>query len=329
MKNIFTVVLLTAFTFSGMAQQAAQYSMYMWNKHAFNPAYAGLDNSLSITGVYRNQWVNLPGSPVTQTVNAHMPLYLVGGGVGLAFENESLGSWTQTTANLSYDYQMVVNNLGVLSLGLSAGITQRKFDGRLARAPEGNFDTDVNGEIIYKDHGPIENVLPLTLETGIAPVVNIGAFYQGEKLEAGISATNLLENEINLSTISFVPERTYYFYTGYKLDLGRKLQITPSLLVKSDIFQTQIDFSLIAQYNENIFGGATFRGYDSNSIDAVSIIGGIKLNEKITIGYAYDLTLSGLSNVNNGTHEVLINYNLGKPIGQGKPPIIIYNPRSL
>ena len=66
-----------------------------------------------------------------------------------------------------------------------------------------------------------------------------------------------------------------------------------------------------------------------DSADAVALIGGIKLNEKITFGYSYDLTLSGLSNVSNGTHEVLLNYNLGKQIGQGKPPIIIYNPRSL
>ena len=323
MKKIFTVILLSAFAMTIMAQQAAQYSMYMWNKHAFNPAYAGMDNSLSITGVYRNQWMNLPGNPVTQQINAHMPLYIAGGGVGIALENESLGSWSQTTTKLSYDYQMVVNNNGVLSLGLSAGILQRKFDGTLARTPEGVFDDQGN----YLGHS--EQALPFALETGNVPTFGVGAFYQGEKLEVGISSTNLLENEVNLSTISFVPERTHYLYVGYKLDLGRKLQFSPSLLVKSDVYQTQVDISLVGKYNENIFAGATFRGYDSNSIDALSIIGGIKLNEKITIGYAYDLTLSGLSNVSNGTHEILINYNLGKQVGLGKPPIIIYNPRSL
>lgn len=323
MKKIFTAILLFAFIWTASAQQAAQYSLYMWNKHAFNPAYAGMDNSLSITGVYRNQWMNLPGSPTTQFVNAHMPLYIAGGGIGIAVENETLGSWTQTTTALSYDYQMVVNNSGVLSLGLSAGFTQRKFDGTLARTPEGLFDDQGN----YLGHS--EQALPFALETGNAPAVNIGAFYQGKKLEIGISASNLLENEISLSTISFVPERTYYLYAGYTLDLGRKLQLTPSTLIKSDVYQTQMDFSLVAKYNENIFAGASFRGYDSNSTDALALLGGIKLNEKVTVGYSYDLTLSGLSNVSSGTHELLINYNLGKQIGQGKPPIIIYNPRSL
>ena len=323
MKKIFTVVLLSVLYLSAGAQQAAQFSLYMWNKHAFNPAYAGMDNSLSITGVYRSQWLNLPGSPVTQAVNAHMPLYIASGGIGLSLENETLGSWSQTTTTLSYGYQMLVSNTGVLSLGLSAGFLQRKFDGTVARTPEGVFDSQGN----YLGHN--EQSLPFTLETGNAPTFSIGAFYQSEKLEVGISATNLTENEISLSTISFVPERTYYLYAGYKLGLGRKLQLLPSILLKSDVYQTQMDFSLVAQYNENIFAGATLRGYNSNAQDALALIGGIKLNEKISLGYAYDLTLSGLSNVTNGTHEILINYNLGKQIGQGKPPIIIYNPRSL
>ena len=68
----------------GLTQQPAQYSMYMLNKYAFNPAYAGMDNSLSLTGVYRNQWLNLDGNPVSQNFNVHMPLYIVGGGIGLA-----------------------------------------------------------------------------------------------------------------------------------------------------------------------------------------------------------------------------------------------------
>jgi hypothetical protein len=90
-----------------------------------------------------------------------------------------------------------------------------------------------------------------------------------------------------------------------------------------------MDFSLITRYNENIFIGASLRGYHSESLDAVALIGGFKLSEKITIGYSYDLTLSSLKTASNGSHEILLNYNLGKAIGKGRPPKIIYNPRSL
>ena len=61
----------------------------------------------------------------------------------------------------------------------------------------------------------------------------------------------------------------------------------------------------------------------------LAVIGGFKLSENISFVYAYDLSLSKLKNFNNGSHEVMIRYNLNKPIGKGVPPPIIYNPRSL
>jgi len=100
-------------------------------------------------------------------------------------------------------------------------------------------------------------------------------------------------------------------------------------LVKSNISQTQIDFSVIVKYNDNIFLGTSFRGYNSDNTDALVLMTGIKLSEKIRLAYAYDLSLSSLNTVNSGSHEILLNYNLGKPIGKGKPPRVIYNPRFL
>jgi hypothetical protein len=111
--------------------------------------------------------------------------------------------------------------------------------------------------------------------------------------------------------------------------LGKSISIEPSVFLKSDLIQTQIEFSTLVNYNDNIFGGVSIRGYNSNSIDAVVILAGYKLSERVTLAYSYDLTLSGLKHVSNGSHEVLINYNLNRPIGKGILPKIIYNPRFL
>ncbi|MBI5916843.1 MAG: type IX secretion system membrane protein PorP/SprF [Bacteroidetes bacterium] len=306
-----------------VAQQPAQYSLYNLNKFAFNPAYAGLDNSLSLTGVYRSQWVGLEGNPVTQHLNAHMPLYIAGGAAGLALENETLGSWKQTSFSASYAYQMPVGKTGLLSLGGSAGWVQRQLNGSKVRTPGTEVD-DLGNPISHNDPS-----LSINTEAGAGSTAHAGVFFQGEKLEAGVSAMNLLGNKLDISSLKFQQERTYFLYLGYKLDLSKSLTATPSVLLKSDGYQTQIDFSVLARYNENIFVGASFRGYHANSIDAVALMGGFKLSEKISIGYAYDLGLSNLRSVNSGSHEVLLNYNLGKPIGKGRPPVIIYNPRSL
>ena len=41
------------------AQQEVQYSQYMFNMLAVNPAYAGSRDVLSMTGLYRQQWANI------------------------------------------------------------------------------------------------------------------------------------------------------------------------------------------------------------------------------------------------------------------------------
>lgn len=323
MKNILTGFFFLSYAVACLSQQPAQYSLYMLNRYAFNPAYAGLDNSLNITGVYRNQWARLDGNPVTQNVNAHLPLYIAGGGLGFGVENESIGSWKQTAFSIGYSYQAQVSKKGILSLGASAGFVQRQLNGSKVRTPGTIFDDEGN-PISHQDPN-----LDTRLERGAGPTAHAGAFYQGERLEVGVSAINLLGNEINFSGLQYEQERTYFFYGGYRIDAGRNLALYPSFLIKSDLWQTQTDISVLGRYKENIFAGASFRGYHSESLDAVVIFGGLKLSERVSVAYSYDLGLSGLKNVHNGSHEILLNYNWGKPIGKGRPPIIIYNPRSL
>jgi len=59
------------------------------------------------------------------------------------------------------------------------------------------------------------------------------------------------------------------------------------------------------------------------------MIVGFKLNDHISLAYAYDFTLSAINQVSNGSHEVMLSYDLNKPLGVGRPPKVIYNPRSL
>ena len=324
MKNTFTLIIYSVFFAIGLqAQQAPQYSMYMLNKYNYNPAYAGLDNSLSVTGVFRKQWVDLESSPVTQNLNLHMPLYYLNGGFGINLENDQLGAERNTSASISYNYFVPVSRKSVLSLGIGAGAIQKSLDGSKLRAPDGEYSD------IF-DHN--DDFIPIGKVSATAPYINVGAYFYNEKLEVGVSANNLIEpsatlNAEELVKIKFI--RNYFFNFAYSFEISRNLTIQPSIFAKSDLIETQIEFSAIVKYNDNLFGGASFRGYNTNSIDAVVFIAGYKLNEKVTLAYSYDLTLSGLRNVSKGSHEILLNYNLNKEIGKGIPPKIIYNPRFL
>jgi type IX secretion system PorP/SprF family membrane protein len=322
MKFFFTFLIL-CIGLSVQSQQSGQYSMYMLNKYQNNSAYAGLDNSLSVTGVFRSQWVGLNGSPVMQNINAHMPVYFIKGGVGLNVENIELGAEQNTSMTLSYAYHKPVGNIGILSIGAGGGFYQKTLDGSILRTPEGDYDE--NNPINHNDL-----ILSEGRETGIVPIFNVGVFFQTEKFEIGASAINLVEPEVNLNTnVNFQLNRHYFLTMAYNWDINNSFSLQPSIMVKSDLVETQLEISTIIKYNDNIFGGLAFRGYSENTIDATAFLVGFKLSEKITLAYSYDLTLSSYNSVSNGSHEILINYNLNKIIGAGVPPRIIHNPRFL
>lgn len=318
MNNIKYLILsaLLLFSFCAFAQQPAQYSLYMLNQYNFNSAYAGLDESVSATGVFRQQWLGLEGSPQTQDFNIHAPLYFIRGAVGLGIENDALGAERNLKITAAYNYQQELGN-GWISAGVRAGILQKTLDGSI---------------LVPRDQDQIDNNIPIGIETSTAPILDAGVFYKGESMQIGLSANNLLQNSVDFvldepTSIEFL--RNYFFTFAYNFDIGSKFNVSPSLLVKSDIQEIQTDFSTIVEYNDNIMLGASFRGYNSNTIDAVVMLAGMRITQNVTIAYAYDLAISGLSATNTGSHEIMLNYNLNKIFGAGVPPKIIYNPRFL
>ncbi|MCB0644890.1 MAG: PorP/SprF family type IX secretion system membrane protein [Phaeodactylibacter sp.] len=320
MRGIITIIALLVVGIVPLAaQQTPQYTLYMLNKFGINPAYAGLDQSLSVTGVYREQWVDLPGSPVTQHFNLHLPSYFLGGGLGLEVENERLGAEEHFAASLSYANHLILRNRNIISIGVSGGIVQKALDGSLLRTPDGVYE----GPTINHN----DDLLPDGRLSATGATFGAGIYFQGESFETGLSVDHIAESSTAFSLFDYKLRRTFSYFATYGFDVGRKFRFSPSVLVKSIIEQTQMDFSALVQYNDNLFAGVTFRGYSAPSIDALAIFGGFKINEKFTVAYGYDITLSSLSDVSRGSHEVLLNYNLGKPLNKGKLPPIIYNPR--
>lgn len=329
MKRIFTLLLIlsSVFTHQLVAQQATQYSMYMLNKYAYNPAYAGMEDFLSLTGVYRKQWVGLRGSPESQNFSGHLPLYYLGGGMGINLNNTQLGVHRNTSATISYSHYLPVGKNGKLALGVSGGMVQQAFNGEDLRAPDGTYDEPTN-TFIHND-----TYLPAGSITALAPTLGAGVYFKSGAFEAGLSADNLLESkhsyDLENGNLEVQMKRHFYLVTSYRLNLGNYLSLSPSIFAKADATQLQTNVSAVLTYNENFFLGTSFRGYDMNSIDAVIIMAGMNIGNGAKIGYSYDLTLSKLSTVNTGSHEITLNYTLNKKIGAGLPPNIIYNPRHL
>ncbi len=320
MKQCLLIIIALLFFVDGVfSQQTPQYSLYMFNKLNFNPAYAGLDHSISLTGGLRTQWTDINFNPQSQYVNVHAPLLFLSSGIGLALENDELGAESTTNITFSYNYQLELGS-SLLTFGLGAQMVQKTLDGSLLRTPDGNYENII-------DHQ--DDLLPIANENASGISFTAGIYFYSEVFEAGFSVLNLSEPTIDFPSFQPTLSRTYTGYLGGNIEVNSSLSLHPSIMVLSDFQQTQPQISAILRYNDNIFGGASLRGYNQNTLDAVSVIAGFKLGENITFGYAYDISLSGLRVISNQSHEIMINYNLNTSLGQGIPPRIIYNPRNL
>lgn len=316
-KLLFLLVVLAART---AAQQVPQYSMYAFNQYAFNPAYAGMENTLVATAAYRQQWSGLKGAPVTQHLNAHLPIFAISSGVGVRIQNSVIGAHRSTLALLSYSYQWQVARKTIVSFGVSAGYQQYVLDGSILRAPQGSY--------IDPDFSHNDQLLPLGKERAGGPLTEAGVFVQASQLEIGLSVQPALATRFS-GGYSLEAVQHGFLYGAYSIRAGEDLLIKPSVLVKTDLIKTQVEISAFARWRENIFAGASYRGFGSNSKDAAVLIAGLRLNEKTTLAYSFDIPISALNTTNRGTHELLLHYSLNKPIGVGKLPPVIYNPRFL
>ena len=301
------------------SQQQNQYSQFALNKYVFNPAYAGLDFSVSANLMYRNQWDGIDGNPRDINLNAHLPFYLWSGAIGGIVEKQSFGVLSQTSLSGSYNYVASLQN-GLLSFGGRVGISQLSVDGSRIITPEGDY----GGIFSHNDPILLENA-----DLGLGLKWDAGVFFYNKRIEMGAAISHFPQNFITLERTSYSQTTHVNSFFQYNFKIFENIDLLQSILLKTDFDQIQSDVSSIFKINGNIFGGINMRGYNSRSLDAMAIIAGMKLGEHYTISYSYDIGVSGLRRAHEGTHEILINYNLRKILGSGELPKIIYNPRYL
>lgn len=299
-------------------QNTPHYSLHMLDRYQMNPAYGGMESSLSITGNYRSQWLGIAGNPVQKYIDAHMPFYLWKGALGMSVRHESIGAQKLLNATLSYNYVMETG-IGLFSAGFAAGITQQTLDGSLLRTPDGEYEGPT---IIHNDP-----LLPNTVVHGIAPIFHAGIFFGGDRLELGLSITDYTPGNVQLDEVEIQDKAVFNLFGEYYIQPTEDFAFYPAVLLVSDLTQMQTSVAVRTVYRDFLTLGAGVRGYSGNTLDAVMLLGGLRLSENMHLYYAYDLSLSVLSKVTEGSHELMLRYNLNKVIGAGLPPPVIYSPR--
>jgi type IX secretion system PorP/SprF family membrane protein len=298
MRKIFTILFLGVLfvPVSGVfGQQDPQYTQYMFSKLATNPGYAGNNDAICGTLLYRNQWTGFGEEPKTMLFSLDMPVRALHGGLGLnVTAQDKLGFQKDMYANLSYAYRMTLGR-GKLGIGASIGIIQKEVDGT---------------KFIYY-HANDPNI-PTTKVSGSSMDVGLGAYYQDDDLYVGLSSTHLIEGEIKYDNIVSPIARHYYLTAGYNYEINPDLMLKPSVLVKSDGATQQFDINANVLIKNRFWGGVGYR-----LDDAIVIMAGIEIIPNLKFGYSYDMTTSDIKTYSSGTHEIMLGYCF-KPVA--KPP---------
>tara|TARA_R110002033_G_scaffold28871_7_gene64958 strand:- start:94853 stop:95785 length:933 start_codon:yes stop_codon:yes gene_type:complete len=293
-KYILIILLIITGLELANAQQDAQYTQYMYNTLAVNPAYAGSRGVFSIGALHRSQWIGLDGAPTTQTLNFHTPVSNRVG-LGLSIVNDEIGNGTNqdTYIDAAFSYSIPTSENSKLSFGLKAGGHLLNIDFAKLR----NYGAESN--------------LP-NVDQKFSPNFGAGIYYHTQQFYAGLSVPNFLQTEhfdsSGSNSSSFLAEERMNFYliTGYVFDLNPNLKFKPAALLKAvKGAPLQADFSANFLINDKFSLGAAYR-WDA----AVSALAGFQISDQLMLGLSYDreVTDLGATRFNDGSFEVFLRY---------------------
>jgi len=289
------------------AQQDAMYTQYMFQPMVYNPAYAGSRGAFSGTAIYRNQWTGIDGAPKTFSIAGHSPMGQSNSAVGIMIENDAIGVQKKLKAFVSYAYHIPFNR-GKLSLGIQGGILNLNDNlGSLSATP---------GDLI----DPTDPVYANSV-SGTAPNFGAGVYYYSDHFFLGVGVPHILNTTIdgNGSELNLYTEARHYYATaGLILPLGNSLKFRPTALVKyveASEVQAPIQVDLTAHFliNDALWLGAAARtGSGGDLLETIDFLLEYQFNQRLRVGYSYDLPMNHLTKQSGGSHEMMLGYDVFK-----------------
>lgn len=292
----------------GYAQTDPHYTMFMFNKQIYNPAYTGSREVTSVNAVYRDQWTGIDGAPKTVNVSVEG---LIGShlkpdrkvALGLSINHEEAGVENNTDIMAYYAYRVHFSN-STLSLGMRGGaklysVYYSQLD------PYQQLDPDIAHDI----------------KSAFLPNFGAGMYWSGDRFFLGVSVPNLAQNyydknghsinssgtQIGLGSSKEI--RGYYANGGLVFPVNDHIKIEPQVLLRymgNDVSNLPLscDFNVSAIAYDRIMFGFTYR----TDLSFAGLLH-MQVTHNVNIGYSYDYKASNINICANGSHEIIIGYD--------------------
>lgn len=291
--------LLIIFLFPCMAafaQQLNTSSFYELAPVLHNPATVGSQQQAFVGGSFKTQWSGMPGSPKTGLLYGQTFLPNARLGLGGYIYHDVTGPTARTGIQMAYAYHIPVKEKSTVSFGLEARLQQLSFDRQKLQQELGGLDPVVTGS-----------------HNRIKPDAGVGIAYASPRFQAGVAVSQLVQSKYNLyELIGTQAEqsklyRHYYLHGNYTFITDELTKIIPNLLV---IYlpnaPVEVQGGARIMHNDLLWYGLSWRARQGWMIAA-----GVKLKEKFTVGYSFDIFKAPLTVYQKGSsgHELMLQYN--------------------
>ncbi len=290
-KTLISLILVLAAINAGAQFDIPRLSQYLINGMVINPAYAGSRESVSGTLVDKEYLTGFKGHPRTMKFAIHSPLKNDKIALGLSIENNYNPLVKNTGIYGNYAYRIWLGDVR-LSFGLKAGIY--------------HYSEDFSGDFQLYDQSQTDP--EFISSSGIAPNFGAGVYMYNNKFFTGLSVPYFLDfpregHKFNFNTGSY----HYILTAGYLLDVTEDFKIKPSTLVDYSTANIDIQAGLnFIMMQDKVWAGAMYR----TNAHAITGIIEFQLASWLRLGYAYDYYFTSLSRISNGTHEIMLRYEL-------------------
>lgn len=283
----FILILLTSLSIVSLSfgQQDPLYSQYINNPMVINPAYAGLNNNFNASISYRTQWGGFEGNPTTVNVNGHISLVDNRVGAGVLIVQDKIGNITNTEFQVAGSYKLQLEAMA-FSFGMQAGVINFKSDfDQLNLADPG--DPAFTGK---------ENLSK--------PNIGAGAAIKSEKFFVGLSVPRLLSTTFKSSMGEQFDlyNQHYYLFGGYVFNMGTRLRLKPSVLLKSvkgSPLSTDLNFNI--NIDQLYSAGVFTRNFNTYGFQL-----GALLKEQFRLGYTFEIPTGNSVGAKFNTHEIML-----------------------
>jgi type IX secretion system PorP/SprF family membrane protein len=301
MKIIYTIT-IALLSLSTYAQQDAAFSMYFFNPLYINPAYAGSREVLSGSLVSRNQWVAMPGAPISQALSIHSALPRSRIGLGLQVYNDQLGPMKNTGVNATVAYHLPITKNTKLSFGMSGTLNDVRIGWDNIHINDQNDPSFINNP-----------------SSSMVPDINAGLYLYKTRFYLGLSANHLMQSKFGLSNPNSADQarfhRQFYLTSGVVIPISPSVDFRPSILVKyinAAPAVGELDATVI--FFQKLFIGAGVRSAKRINIPGTDnmLIGIVQFQftKSLYAGYSYDYYMSQTGYYNSGTHEIMLGWDI-------------------